>query len=143
LRLWAHKARHLWHRQIRGIPPIWRLRAMERDRTTVREQEVTLEQQNLDDMVLERVRSALLLIDRRLSREDLALHTSLVDDLAVDSLKLVDLAFVLEESLELDEFPLQDWADEEKRRVGKRFTLASLAAFCLLCVQRNAHVPSA
>jgi acyl carrier protein len=71
-----------------------------------------------------------LQIDPRLSREDVELDTSLVDDLALDSLKFVDLTFALEDNLEVAELPLQDWADEEKQRCDKRFTVASLVAFC-------------
>jgi acyl carrier protein len=66
--------------------------------------------------------------------------TSLMDDLGFDSLKLIDLTLALEAALQVDEFPMQDWADEEAEKSGGRFTLASLVEACARAMaKRDSH----
>jgi acyl carrier protein len=61
-------------------------------------------------------------------------ESSLIDDLALDSLKFVDLTLALERVFELDEFPMQDWVDLEAEKENG-FLVASLA---LACEERRA-----
>ena len=66
-------------------------------------------------------------------------QTSLVDDLAFDSLDFVDLTVALEQALEIDGLPMQDWADREMATDPPRFTLGNLVAMCdQLLAQRAA-----
>jgi acyl carrier protein len=88
----------------------------------------------LEERVFRGVRSALLRIDRRLRPEIIQPHTSLVADLGLDSIKFVGLGIALEEALDIPEFPMQDWSDQESSRSGG-FTVASLVAVCLKCVR--------
>jgi acyl carrier protein len=78
-----------------------------------------------------RVVSALGKLDRR--RADRRIHrdTSVVDDLGIDSLRLVELTLALEGELGIAEFPMQDWVDAEVTRTDRRFTVGSLVAACL------------
>lgn len=94
-----------------------------------------LASRSLERRILGGVRHALLRVDRRLRPEDIQLDTSLIDDLGLDSIKLVGLSIALEESFDISEFPMQDWSDEEAQRIGGRFTVASLVTACLRCVR--------
>lgn len=51
--------------------------------------------------------------------------TLLIEDLAFDSLKFVDLTVGLERALSVDEFPMQDWVDEELSS-GRNLTVGGL-----------------
>lgn len=55
--------------------------------------------------------------------------SSLLDDVGLDSLKLVDLTVALEEALGVDEFPMQDWVDSQQGDSSK-LTVASLVYAC-------------
>jgi acyl carrier protein len=94
-----------------------------------------LASRSLERHVLGGVRYALLRVDRRLRPEDVQLDTSLIDDLGLDSIKLVGLSVALEDAFDISDFPMQDWSDEEAQRTGGRFTVASLVTACLRCVQ--------
>jgi acyl carrier protein len=63
--------------------------------------------------------------------------TSLVDDLGLDSLEFIDLTLGLEAALELEQFPMQDWADDEIERSEQRFTFASLVGACSRALSDN------
>src|SRR6185312_15427617 len=76
----------------------------------------------LDPEILRRVRRALERVEPAIARARLEPATSLVDDLGLDSIRFVDLAFALEDALDLEEFPMQAWADAEANRAGRRFT---------------------
>ena len=56
--------------------------------------------------------------------------TLMIEDLGLDSLCFVDLTLALEERLGLDEFPMQQWADQEGRKKGPKFTVNALARRC-------------
>jgi acyl carrier protein len=62
---------------------------------------------------------------------------SLVEDLGIDSIRFVDLAFALEDALGLAEFPMQAWADEEATRGDKRYTVGSLVERCVRCLREQ------
>jgi acyl carrier protein len=53
----------------------------------------------------------------------------LLNDLALDSLRLVDLTVLLESALELPEFPMQVWIDTQLER-GRPLTVGELVAAC-------------
>lgn len=68
--------------------------------------------------------------------------TSLVDDLGLDSLRFVDLALAIERQLGIEDFPMQDWYDEECRRGQEGFTVGSLVLTCQRCIEdREAQEP--
>ena len=56
--------------------------------------------------------------------------TSVIFDLDMDSLGLVDLSAALEAAFDLDEFPIQEWCDEEEAIAGS-YSVDSLARECL------------
>lgn len=62
---------------------------------------------------------------------------SIVDDLGVDSLRFIDLAVALEESLNISEFPMQAWYDGEVGKDAPRFTVESLLQVCELCLSED------
>ncbi|MDH5675261.1 MAG: acyl carrier protein [Myxococcales bacterium] len=55
---------------------------------------------------------------------------SLVDDLGLTSLQMVDLTLALEDAFDLDEFPMQDWVEQETQRGEEGFSVASLVDAC-------------
>ena len=84
------------------------------------------------------VRQALARVDRRISQsETLSLDTSLVDDLGLDSVRLLALTLELEDALHIAEFPMQEWSDEQIGRAQPRFTLGSLIALCVRQLGRS------
>lgn len=68
-------------------------------------------------------------LDEPCAPERLSPNDSLLE-LGMDSLKMVDLAVALEQSLGIAEFPLQAWADQEAERDEPRFTIAALVDAC-------------
>jgi acyl carrier protein len=69
---------------------------------------------------------ALRRVNPRLER-DIDENDSVVDDLGFDSLKMVELAFALEDELGVTEFPLQLWWDAQQTGTESgRFTVGSL-----------------
>src|SRR5689334_22117718 len=103
-----------------------------------KQSQTLVEQKLTASAVFERVREALIQVDPRIARRPLTTDLSLIDDLGFDSLRLVDLAFSLEAELQLNEFPVQRWADGEADSSGKRFTIASLVEICLTCLNEEA-----
>jgi hypothetical protein len=73
---------------------------------------------------------ALRRVDARLQGRDIALSSSIVDDLAFDSVRLVDLTLALEEFTTLCPFPMQEWIDEERGAAAPRFSVQSLIVEC-------------
>lgn len=65
------------------------------------------------------------------------LDHSLVDDLELDSLMFVDLTLILEENLQIAQFPMEDWAALESRKTGARFTIRSLMETAVQVVARE------
>lgn len=80
----------------------------------------------------ERVRRELaqLLEDSGIGIDEIRPESSLIDDLALDSLKFVDLTLALEEAFGLSEFPMQEWVDLEAQKTPPAFTVSALARAC-------------
>jgi acyl carrier protein len=55
---------------------------------------------------------------------------STLPELGFDSLTLVDVIVAIEQRFGFGEFPVQQWADDEARKPGARFTVRSLADAC-------------
>lgn len=68
----------------------------------------------------------------------IGLDTSLIDDLGFESLTFVDLTLSLEAALQLPEFPMQRWADQELPLTGRRFMVASLVDACTQVLNEGA-----
>ncbi|MET0594149.1 MAG: acyl carrier protein [Polyangiaceae bacterium] len=81
----------------------------------------------MSEITLDAIHDALFRINRKIRRVDVQESSSLIEDFGLDSVRFVELAFVLEDVFELDAFPMDEWAASEMARVGKRFTVASLA----------------
>lgn len=88
------------------------------------------ETNSLEEQAFECVCSVLARILKTVRASDIGRADSIMDDLGLDSLRFVDLTLALEEGLGLDELPVQDWYDAESTRSGKRYSVASLVAFC-------------
>jgi acyl carrier protein len=65
------------------------------------------------------------------SRGVIDTNTSIVDDLGIDSLNIINLTLALEEELGIAEFPMQAWYDGELSKNGRRFTVGALATACV------------
>jgi acyl carrier protein len=91
------------------------------------------------EAVMETIRNLLatLVRDSGIDSGDIRIDTSLVDDLALDSLSFVDLTLAIEDSLGLEEFPMQAWADAEGGRASPSYTVRSLVEACLGELQRQ------
>ena len=64
-------------------------------------------------------------------------EASLVEDLGLDSLKLVDLVLALEDRLGVGELPIQEWLDQQQADRTAGFTVGSLVDACCELVQRT------
>jgi acyl carrier protein len=71
---------------------------------------------------------ALSKIDQRVDVDHISPDASIVHDLGFDSLKFIDLTFILEDILQI-EFSIQDWIDQEDG-LGGRYSVDSLARAC-------------
>jgi acyl carrier protein len=100
-----------------------------------------MQPESLDEVVLAQVCGALARLDRRMANRPMTRDTSVVDDLGIDSLRFVDLTVILEEQLQIREFPLQDWYDSEAQKSGKRFTVGSLVSLCTELMSESASNP--
>ena len=60
-------------------------------------------------------------------------ETLLIEELGLDSLKFVDLTVALEDALGIEEFPMQEWVDEELA-AGRSLSVGALVARCLGCL---------
>ena len=58
------------------------------------------------------------------------LESSLVADVGLDSLSMVEALVAIEQTLGIGERTLAPWADGELEREGTRFTVASLVEVC-------------
>lgn len=67
-----------------------------------------------------------------LSVHALAPDAHLFRDIGFTSLQIVDLALCIEEALQIDEFPLQAWADAEMELGEGGFTVQRLIDYCSL-----------
>jgi acyl carrier protein len=56
--------------------------------------------------------------------------SSLVGDVGLDSLSMVEALVAIEQALGIGELSLAAWTDEELEREGPRFTVASLVEVC-------------
>jgi acyl carrier protein len=52
---------------------------------------------------------------------------SIIEDLGMDSVMVVDLTLAIEAAFDIAEFPMQAWTDRESRLESTRFTVGSLA----------------
>ena len=80
------------------------------------------------------VRAELLRIRRAQSPDfdaEIRMESSLVADLGLDSLSLVEAVVALEQALRIDHLPLAALNDRESERDGERFTVESLVNLCL------------
>lgn len=60
---------------------------------------------------------------------------SLLDDIGLTSIKFIDLTVDLEDLLQIEEFPMQRWIDEQAMLDEEtRFTVGSLVEECLRVV---------
>jgi acyl carrier protein len=69
---------------------------------------------------------------------------SLIDDLDMDSILFIDLSLALERRFLIPDFPLQGWADAEALRIGRRYSVGSLAEYVhglLVGDSRSSAVP--
>lgn len=90
-----------------------------------------------DEKLLSGIRAALAKVVENVPAGGIGLDTSLVDDLALDSIRFVDLAVALEEALGIPEFPLQGWIDAELASPDEtRFTVRSLLEYCRRAVSQ-------
>ena len=56
---------------------------------------------------------------------------SCVIELGLTSLELIDLTVALEDELMIEEFPLQDWIDQENQRGAEGFRINSIVDICM------------
>jgi hypothetical protein len=78
---------------------------------------------------IDAVRAALERMHHGAASGEVGAATSVVDDLGLDSVRLLEFACALEDELGLADVDLQEWLDAEGTREGKRFTLGSLGVF--------------
>jgi acyl carrier protein len=71
-----------------------------------------------------------LLKERGTAGKTISPEDSLIEDLGLDSLAMVDLTLLIEERLSISEFPMQEWADMESLLETRRYTVASLVRRC-------------
>ncbi len=76
------------------------------------------------------LRALLAGIARGMGLAEITPETSIVEELGLDSLKLLELTLAIETNLALTDFPMQDWYDAEAAKDGARFTVESLAGAC-------------
>ena len=89
------------------------------------------------EAIFNTVRDVLLaLVKNRNEPIEIRPQTSLIRDLGLTSLTMVDLTLALEEAFELDEFPMQAWVDQELLRGEQGFGVASLVESCAVLVAR-------
>lgn len=81
------------------------------------------------------VMRALRIVERGLCAKHIGLDMSLVTDLGIDSIRLVDLTFALQDCVGIEDFPTQQWVDDEMRKDGARFTVRSLVEHCEACLR--------
>jgi len=62
--------------------------------------------------------------------QDIGPESSLVADVGLDSLSMVEALVAIEQALGVGELSLGAWTDEELEREGTRFTVASLVEVC-------------
>jgi acyl carrier protein len=92
-----------------------------------------------EESLFEKIRSILRTLLSDMHQEEalqqilsaMSMETSLVEDMDIDSMRFVDLTVALEKELNLPEFPMQDWVDEEEIKQDKRYTVRSLVDYCL------------
>lgn len=68
-------------------------------------------------------------------------EASLIDDLAFDSMELVDLSVALEAALGVRDLAVEQFIDLEATREGKRFTVGALMHWCVSMRERQFHWP--
>jgi acyl carrier protein len=86
------------------------------------------------DRVFEIVRAELLRVRRAQAPDfhaDIRMETSLVADLGLDSLSLVEAVVALEQALRIDHLSLDALNDRESERDRMRFTVESLVNLCM------------
>ena len=61
----------------------------------------------------------------------LSAETCVITELGLTSLELIDLTVALEDELMIEEFPLQDWIDQENQRGAEGFRINSIVDICM------------
>jgi acyl carrier protein len=84
---------------------------------------------------------ALLTVGHNVGHQEIAPNMSIVTDLGIDSMRLVELTVALEDSLGIEHFPSQQWVDDEMSKDGVRFTVGSLIRQCEICLQAQRALP--
>ena|SRR5215831_21134854 len=64
-------------------------------------------------------------------KTDIRPESSLVADIGLDSISMVEALVAIEQALGIHELSLAAWTDEELERDGTRFTVGSLVDLCL------------
>src|SRR5689334_1695685 len=67
------------------------------------------------------------------------MSSSIVTDLGIDSLSMIEVAVAIEDALGIAPIPLALWREREAERAGARFTVASLVDLCLGLAPREAE----
>lgn len=85
-----------------------------------------------NDGVFDAVEDALieLIAQRGDTHLEVEASSSIVEDLGLDSLAMVDLTILLEDKLSIVGFPMQEWLDAETMKHAARYTVASLVQEC-------------
>jgi acyl carrier protein len=85
-----------------------------------------------NDSVFEAVADVLVELIRQRGDAHLKVEasSSIVEDLGLDSLAMVDLTILLEEKLSIVGFSIQAWLDAEAMKDVSRYTVASLVQEC-------------
>jgi acyl carrier protein len=99
------------------------------------------EDASMRDRVFEIVRAELLRVRRVQAPHfaaDIRMESSLVADLGLDSLSLLEAVVALEQALRIDHLSLEALNDGESDRDGGRFTVESLVNLCIEHAAANA-----
>ncbi len=82
--------------------------------------------------IVDRVKAVLVKVSYQLdlTAEAIQPETNLILDLGLTSLTFIDLAVELEDRLSINEFPLQEFIDQENERGEVGFRVKALVEFC-------------
>jgi|SRR5882672_2870783 len=86
------------------------------------------------DRIFETVRAELLRVCRELQPgfgAEIRMESSLVADLGLDSLSVVEVVVALEQALRIEHLSLEALNERESGREGERFTVGALVDICM------------
>jgi len=89
---------------------------------------------SMQERILQTVRAELWRVCRERQPgfdAEIALRSSLVADLGLDSLSLVEAVVAIEQALRIDPLPLDALGECEAGREGERFTVGALVKLCM------------